>query len=124
MAKIGDMVAKSGIYTNPGVVVDRKEDGTVVIDTDPMAINKYHRYMNTTGLSEPEKLKFNQILDQIYSQDDDVKKIEMMQSSIDSLKVEPENHSIVQYLRNQQSHLIRKTQNLPRVYSTDGAGLD
>lgn len=123
MAKIGDLIPKAGIYTNPGVVTERKEDGSVVIDTDPMAINKYHRYSNTTGLSEKEKLKFNHILDEIYTNDDDVKKIELMQQSIDDLKVDPANTNIVQYLRNQQSHLIRKTQSLPRMYRADSTTL-
>ena len=49
---VGDMINKAGIYTNPGVVTEKKEDGTIEVDTDPMALNKYHRYMNTTGLTE------------------------------------------------------------------------
>ena len=72
MAQIGDLVPKSGIYTEPGVIIKKKEDGTVVVDTEPMSINKYHRYGNTTGLSEQEKTKFNTLLDEIYSKEDDV----------------------------------------------------
>ena len=52
MAQIGDLVSKAGIYTNPGVIVEKKEDGTVVVDTEPMEVNKYHRYTNTTGLND------------------------------------------------------------------------
>lgn len=51
MAEIGDLVSKSGIYTEPGVVVEKKEDGGIVVDTEPMSINRYHRFTNTTGLS-------------------------------------------------------------------------
>ena len=58
MTQIGDMVSKAGIYTNPGVVIEKKEDGTVLIDTEPMVVNKYHRYANTTGLTEEEKGRF------------------------------------------------------------------
>ena len=64
---IGDMINKAGIYTNPGVVTAKKDDGTIEVDTDPMALNKYHRYMNTTGINESDKIPFNEILDQIYS---------------------------------------------------------
>ncbi|MGE0174272.1 MAG: hypothetical protein AB7T49_15855 [Oligoflexales bacterium] len=117
MANIGDLVPKAGIYTNPGVVVEKKEDGTVVVDTEPMVINKYHRYANTTGLSEPEKMKFNQILDEIYVKENDVEKIEDIQVHIDKLSVDPMNSNIVQYLRNQQAHLIRQAKNLPRNYT-------
>jgi hypothetical protein len=119
--QVGDLVPKSGIYTNPGIITDRKEDGTVSVDTDPMAINKYHRYTNTTGLSEPEKDKFNGILDEIYqARDSDVDKINDIQVEIDKLKTDPANRNVVQYLRNQQSFLIRKAQGLPRTYNTDG----
>jgi SLT domain-containing protein len=123
MAKIGDLIPKAGIFTNPGVVTEKKEDGTVVVDTDPMAINKYHRYSNTTGLTEKEKHKFNSLLDEIYSNDDDVKKIDLIQNKIDDLKVDPANHNVVQYLRNQQTHLIRKTQSLPTKYRADSTTL-
>lgn len=119
MAKIGDLVAKSGMYTNPGVIVEKNKDGSVKVDTDPMAINKYHRYTNTSGLSEQEKNKFNNILDEIYSNDDDVEKINDIQQNIDNLKVDPANGKIVQYLRNQQAHLIRQSKNLPRSYNMD-----
>jgi hypothetical protein len=118
---IGDLVPKSGIYTNPGVVVDKKEDGTVSVDTDPMAINKYHRYTNTSGLNEVEKDTFNRILDEIYqARDNDVDKINDIQNEIDRMKTDPANRNVVQYLRNQQSFLIRKAQGLPRTYNTDG----
>lgn len=119
MAKIGDLVAKSGMYTNPGVIVEKNKDGSVKVDTDPMSIHKYHRYTNTSGLSEQEKNKFNNILDEIYSNDDDVEKINDIQQNIDNLKVDPSNGKIVQYLRNQQAHLIRQSKNLPRSYNMD-----
>ena len=123
MAQIGDLVPKAGIYTNPGVVVEKKDDGTVVIDTEPMTLNKYHRYTNTTGLSEKEKATFNEILDNIYQSEDDVEKINGIQKNIDQLKVDPVNSKIVQYLRNQQSHLIRKARDLPRTYNWDAANI-
>ncbi len=119
MAEIGDLIPKAGIYTNPGVVVDKKDDGSVEVDTDPMTINKYHRYSNTTGLKEADKQKFNSILDEIYQNDDDVAKIDEIQTKIDSLRVDPKNHEVVQYLRNQQAHLIRTAQKLPQTYNVD-----
>ena len=123
MANIGDLVPKSGIYTEPGVVVEKKDDGNVVIDTDPMTINKYHRYTNTTGLSETEKADFNSILDQIYTKDNDVERINDIQTEIDRLKTDPTSKNIVQYLRNQQAHLIRTARQLPQTYQWDEAML-
>jgi len=119
MAKIGDLIPKHGLYTEPGIVSAKNDDGTVVIDTDPMQINKYHRYSNTTGLSEAEKLKFNAILDDIYANDDDMQKLNGMQSQIDELKRDPENRNVVQYLKNEQAHLVRKVKQLPRLYNMD-----
>ena len=120
MAQIGDLVSRSGIYTNPGVVVEKKENGNVVIDTEPMQINKFHRYTNTSGLSIEEKEKFNSILDEIYAKsEDDVQKINDIQQEVDRLKPDPNSRNIVQYLRNQQAHLIRQTRELPRTYEWD-----
>lgn len=123
MAQIGDLISKAGIYTNPGVVTEKKDDGTIVIDTEPMAVNKFHRYTNTTGLSEDEKMKFNAILDEIYTKEDDVEKINDIQINIDKLKVDPQNQKIVQYLRNQQAYLIRQAKKLPRTYNYDTSNL-
>lgn len=123
MAHIGDLVPKSGLYTNPGVVVEKKEDGSVVVDTEPMSLNKYHRYTNTTGLTETEKNTFNEILDKIYAKENDVEKINDIQTNIDQLKADPMNQKLVQYLRNQQAHLIRKSKELPRNYNMEEAAI-
>ena len=123
MANIGDLVLKSGLYTEPGVVVEKKEDGSVVIDTEPMSIHKYHRYSNTSGLNEAEKQRFNQILDEIYEKENDVEKLNDIQKEIDMLKADPDNKNIVQYLRNQQAVLIRQAKRLPRYYNWDEAQL-
>ena len=117
MAQIGDLVPKAGIYTQPGVVVEKKMDGSVTIDTDPMTVNRFHRYANTSGLNEKEKNTFNGILDQIYQKSDDVEKINDIQDEIDKLKGDPGNTNIVQYLRNQQSYLVRQAKTTPRVYN-------
>lgn len=119
MAKIGDLIPKSGMYTNPGVIVEKKDDGSVVIDTEPLTIHKYHRYSNTSGLSEAEKNTYNEILDQIYTKTDGMERLNDIQTAIDTLKKEPKNRNIVQYLRNQQAILIRQNRQLPRSYSWD-----
>jgi hypothetical protein len=123
MAQIGDLVPKAGIYTEPGVVVERKDDGNVVVDTEPLTIHKFHRYTNTTGLSEPEKNQFNMILDKVYQKDTDVDKINEIQMEIDRLKTDPDNRNIVQYLRNQQAHLVRTAKKLPRTFNWDESQL-
>ena len=119
MAEIGDLVPKSGINTEQGIVKKKNDDGTVVVDTEPLEVHKYHRYANTTGLTEEEKGRFNEILDQIYTKPDDVEKINQLQETIDQLKRDPSNGKLVQYLRNQQSFLVRQAQKLPRTYNTD-----
>ena len=124
MTNIGDLVGKAGIYTNQGVIVEKKDDGTVIIDTEPMVVNKYHRFANTTGLSLAEKEQFNAILDEIFKKEDDVEKINDIQLSVDKLQVDPKNHKVIQYLRNQQAHLIRKAKKLPRTYQYDEAKLN
>ena len=123
MAQIGDLVSKAGVYTEPGVVIEKKDDGNVVIDTEPMQVNKFHRYTNTTGLTEDEKTEFNTILDQIYAKEDNLERINEIQKEIDRLRLDPKSRNIVQYLRNQQSFLIRETRRLPQTYQWDEAQL-
>lgn len=119
MASIGDVVPKSGIFTDPGVIVEKKPDGNVVVNTDPMMMNKYHRYANTSGLNEEEKMKFNTILDEIYQSENSVERINGIQQQIDQLKADPASKNIVRYLRNQQAFLIRQSKQLPTTYQTD-----
>lgn len=119
MAHIGDLVPKSGIYTEPGVIVERREDGNVVVDTEPNKLHQYHRYTNTTGLSEEEKNAFNSILDQIYQKPEATERINDIQTEIDRLKTDPHAKNIVQYLRNQQSFLVRQARELPHSYVAD-----
>jgi hypothetical protein len=120
---IGDVVARAGVYTEPGIVMEKKPDGTVVVDTEPMSLNKYHRYANTTGLSEDEKNQFNGILDQIYQKTNDIERINDIQVEVDKLRQNPENQNVVRYLRNQQAFLIRSAKGLPRMYQTDEANV-
>ncbi len=117
--QIGDLVPKSGVYTEPGVIVEKKDDGNVVIDTEPMQVNKFHRYSNTTGLNEEEKNEFNRILDEIYAKESETERINDIQTEIDRMKMDPQKRNIVQYLRNQQSHLIRNARKLPGIYQWD-----
>ena len=42
-----------------------------------------------------------------------------IQTEIDRLKMDPQSKNIVQYLRNQQSHLIREARALPQKYQVD-----
>ena len=124
MAHIGDLVPKSGLYTNPGVVVDKHRDGTVTIDTEPLSIHKYHRYSNTTGLTHEEKDQFNAILDQIYANEEPMDRMDEIQVEIDRLRADPKNANVVQYLRNQQATMIRDIKKLPRYYGEDEAQIN
>lgn len=119
--QIGDLVQKSGIYTKPGIVVDKKEDGTVVVDTDPSKIEKFHRYTNTSGLTPAEKERFNSIMDEVMETKDDAERINKLQDKIDMVRAEPGAKKIFDTLINQQSLLIRFSKELPRVYSADAS---
>jgi hypothetical protein len=118
--QIGDYVAKAGIYTKPGVVVEKNEDGTVLVDTDASVISQYHRHTNTSGLTPEEKDRFNTIMDDIVSNPENAERINMLQNQIDGLVKDPENRRVVTALRNQQAELIRFARELPRVYSFEG----
>jgi hypothetical protein len=115
--QLGDLISKAGIYTKPGVVVEKGEDGALTIDTDPEQIKKYHRHSNTTGLTPEEKEKFNGIMDEVISAQSNLDRINQLQTQIDTLKTEPANKKVVESLRNEQSQLIRIARELPTVYN-------
>ena len=116
-SKIGDYVAKSGIYTKPGVIVEKSQDGTVVVDTDPEVVGQYHRYANTSGLTVEQKAQFNSIMDQVNQIEEPVRQLEMIDAKVGELRQDPDaNREIMYALRNQQAKLIRKSGDLPRLY--------
>lgn len=114
--QVGDYIAKAGIYTRPGVIVEKNEDGTLTIDTDEESIKQYHRHSNTTGLTPEEKERFNSIMDDIITADGNAEKLNALQESIDTLSREDGTKKVVQSLRNEQAQLIRHARELPRVY--------
>lgn len=116
--QIGDYVPKVGIYTNPGVVAEKKDDGTIVIDTDKEKIKQFHRHSITTGLTPREKDRFNDIMDDVMSMGANSERIIELQQGIDSLRTNPANKKVTDLLKNEQAQLIRWSKDLPRVYST------
>ncbi len=116
--QLGDYVPKVGIYTNPGIVAEKKEDGTVVIDTNKDSIKQYHRHSITTGLTPKEKEMFNDIMDDVMSMGENSERITELQKRIDSLKSNPQNKKVSDFLRNEQAQLIRWSKDLPRIYNT------
>ncbi len=117
--QIGDYVTRAGIYTKPGVVTEKKDDGTVIIDTNPEQIKKYHRHSNTSGLTLEEKEKFNGIMDEVMSVAAPVDRIQNLQMKIDALKAGGQSKKIVQNLNNEQAQLIRLARELPKVFAYD-----
>jgi hypothetical protein len=115
----GDLVNKAGIYTKPGVVVEKKEDGTVVIDTSDEQVRRFHRHSNTSGLTLEDKEKFNGIMDGIMEGENNVDRINALQMKLDELRIDPNSQRIAQALRNEQAQLIRLSRELPRVYQYD-----
>ena len=121
--QIGDYIARAGIYTKPGVVTEKREDGQVVIDTSEEEVQKYHRHTNTTGLSAEEKEKFNGIMDAVMQQENNTEKIKQLQEQIDQLRKDPVNKKVVQWLNNEQAQLIRYAKELPKVYQFEQSKL-
>ena len=117
--QLGDLVNKAGIFTKPGVVIEKKEDGTVVIDTNEDQIKKYHRHSNTTGLTFEDKERFNGIMDEIMAAESNSARIDQLQEKVDAMRVDPAQIKLSQALKNEQAQLIRISKELPRVYNYD-----
>lgn len=116
--QLGDYVPKVGIYTNPGIVAEKKDDGTIVIDTNKDSIKQYHRHSITTGLTPSEKEIFNDIMDDVMSMGENSERIIELEKRIDSLKSTPKNKKVSDFLRTEQAQLIRWSKDLPRIYNT------
>jgi len=105
--QIGDLVTRTGSFASPGVVVQKNDDGSVVVDTEPLTVSEFHKYTNTSGLSEDEKDEFNSILDQIYARPNETERVQCIEEEINRLRDQQANQNIVRYLRNQQAYLMR-----------------
>lgn len=114
--QIGDLIPRAGIYTQPGVVSEIKENGDVVVNTDPAAIKQHHRYAITNGLSPEHKDKFNQIMDEVSKMKTNDERLNALQRSIDELRTDPQQRKVADALHNEQAVLIRMSRELPRVY--------
>ncbi len=101
------------------MVVEKKEDGSVVIDTDAEVVNRFHRLSNTSGLTVDDKNKFNAIMDNIMEGDSNADRINNLQMKLDELRIDPKAQKLAQALRNEQAQLIRLSRELPRVYQYD-----
>jgi hypothetical protein len=105
--QLGDLVTRTGSFASPGVVVQKNDDGSVVVDTEPLTVSEFHKYTNTSGLSEDEKDEFNSILDQIYARPNETERVQCIEEEINRLRDQQANQNIVRYLRNQQAYLMR-----------------
>lgn len=114
--QIGDFVPRAGIYTKPGVITEQKENGDVVVNTDPVMIDKYHRYAITTGLTPELKEKFNHIMDDVMKMKTNDERLNSLQTTIDELKNDPASKKVTEALHNEQAVLIRMSRELPKVY--------
>lgn len=121
--QIGDFVGRAGIYTKPGVVTEKKDNGDVVVDTDPAMIEKYHRYAVVTGLTPENKEKFNEIMDEVMKMKNNDERLNSLQTRIDELKNDPINKKVVGALHNEQAVLIRMSRELPKVYQVSSEKL-
>jgi hypothetical protein len=117
--QVGDMVNRAGIYTKPGVVTEKNNDGTVTIDTDSEAVSRFHKHSNTTGLTPEDKERFNDIMDDVMNISENPERVNELQSKIDELRLDAESKKLMQALKNEQSSLIRQAKALPRVFTYD-----
>lgn len=122
--QIGDLIPSAGIYTNAGVIVEKKENGQVRIDTSQETIEQYHKYGDTSGLSQEDKIKFNEVMKDVTSIEDHKERLEVLQQKIDDLSDDLKNKDILRKLSIRQRDLIRQLRTLPRFYEFDSKHLN
>jgi hypothetical protein len=121
--KIGD----SAFQSNGRVSIIRNIDpisGQLELDQSREATTTELRHGYLNGLSEDERKVFNDTLDAVRGSEQTEEKVKMMSESIESLRQDPKNYRIVQYLQSQMSHIIQSEGYRPKIYSVPASSVE
>jgi hypothetical protein len=115
---IGDSVFNR--FGQPGVVSQRDSSkGMVTIETKGPQIDDVQKRGYINGLSEGERMRFNSVVDRVRTIEDPVKRVMELQRTIDGIKADPTQATVVKYLESELAHTMISYKIKPREYVTD-----
>jgi hypothetical protein len=116
--KIGDTLFTQN--ASPATVVGHDPNkSTVTYDRDFNAFQVNTRHGLINGMAPDARQQFQKIMDEVFANQDNDQRVEMLQSKIEELKVDPRNFKMVQYLDGECRHLMNVKGVRPRYYTTE-----
>ncbi len=111
---IGDTVFdKKG---RPGTVIGRDEKAQLVVDQKDDAYQKARRRGFVNGLKDDQRVKFNEVIDQVLEKETTRERVDQLQEKIDELRTDPRNHAVTRYLEGEMLHMMNSEGLHPRSY--------
>lgn len=111
---IGDTVFdKKG---RPGTVVGRDDKAQLVVDKKEETYQQARRRGFVNGLKEEQRVKFNEIIDQVLAKEDVHDRIDQLNEKIDEMRTDPRNHVVTRYLEAEMLHMMNSEGIHPRTY--------
>lgn len=112
---IGDTVFdKKG---RPGTVVGRDDKAQIVMDQKDEVYQKARRRGFVNGLQEDQRIKFNEVIDQVLEKEGVQERLDSLNEKIEELRVDPRNHVVTRYLEGEMLHMMNSEGVHPRVYN-------
>ncbi len=121
MHRVGDSTFSS--QGKPGYVSNRNPmSGELTVGTDRKEVIQRFRHGYINGLSEPQRVDFEKILDNIKSIEDPEKRVSELQAKIEELNIDPRNRLVTNYLNAELFHLMNSAGIQPKQYTVPGDG--
>jgi hypothetical protein len=118
--RIGDTVFTSS--ASPATVIG-KDDGadTVKLDRDFAVFQQNTRHGLHNDMAPELRQQFNEIMDEVRGNPDDISRVEVLVSKIDELKADPQNVRLVNYLDGELRHIMHSKGVKPRYFTVDAS---
>ncbi len=116
--RIGDTVFTSS--ASPATVIG-KDNGTDAarLDRDFEVFKQNTRHGLHNDMAPEHRQQFNEIMDEVRANTDDILRVEALVSKIDELKSDPQNVRLVGYLDGELRHIMHSKGVKPRYFTVD-----
>jgi hypothetical protein len=116
--KVGDTLFTQN--ASPATVVGHDDKkSTVKYDRDFSAFQVNTRHGLINGMAPESREQFQQILDEVFENQNNEERVELLRGKIEELKADPRNFKMVQYLDGEVRHLMNVKGVKPRFFTTE-----
>ncbi len=116
--RIGDTVFTSS--ASPTTVIGKDESTDAArLDRDFAVFQQNTRHGLHNDMAPEHRQQFNEIMDEVRANRDDISRVEMLVGIIDELKADPQNSRLVSYLDGELRHIMHSKGVKPRYFTMD-----